>query len=31
MAGITDKTVTSKYEPKSKNVTWIDMSSGSPV
>ena len=25
------QTVTSKYEPKSKNVTWIDMSSGSPV
>lgn len=25
------QTVTSKYEPKSKNVTWIDMSTGSPV
>lgn len=25
------QTITSKYEPKSKNVTWIDMSSGSPV
>ena len=25
------QTVTSRYEPKSKNVTWIDMSSGSPV
>lgn len=25
------QTVTSKYEPKSKNVTWIDMSTGHPV
>lgn len=29
---LTDKnTITSKYEPKSKNVTWVDMSTGSPV
>lgn len=25
------QTVTSKYEPKLKNVTWIDMSTGHPV
>ena len=31
MANITDKTVTSKYQPKQTNVIWIDVSEGTPI